>query len=142
MSDLPRDRMQEAPPFTYCALDYFGPFYIKDKIKEVKQYGYLFTCLASRAVYIEVADSLDTDFFIVALRCSISLTENILELRSDWGTNFDGAERELLTPLRRRITKRLRAFFRIMVLIKCCSNPRDIHQCQATQVVYGNDKYV
>ena len=73
MSDLPSDRMQEAPPFTYCAVDYFGPFYIKDKTKEIKWYGSLFTCLASRAVHIEVTDSLDTDFFIMALRHFISL---------------------------------------------------------------------
>ena len=92
MSDLPSDRMQEAPPFTYCAVDYFGPFYIKDKRKEVKQYGSLFTCLASRAVHIEVADSLDTDSFIMALRCFIHLRGNIHELHSDWGTNFVRAQ--------------------------------------------------
>ena len=83
ISDLPSDRMQEAPPFTYCAVDYFGPFCIKDKRKEVKRYGSLFTCLASRAVHIEVADSLDTDSFIMALRRFISLRGNIRELRYD-----------------------------------------------------------
>ena len=31
----------------------------------------------------------------MALRRFISLRENIQELRSDWGTNFVGAEREL-----------------------------------------------
>ena len=87
--------MQEAPPFIYCAVNYFGPFYIKDKRKEVKQYGSLFTCLASRTVHIKVADSLDTDFLIMALRCFISLRGNIPELHSDWGTNFVGADREL-----------------------------------------------
>ena len=34
MSDLPSEKMQEAPPFTYCAFEYFGPFYIKDKRKK------------------------------------------------------------------------------------------------------------
>ena len=34
--EQPSNRMQEAPPFTYCAVDYFGPFYIKDKRKEIK----------------------------------------------------------------------------------------------------------
>ena len=88
MSDLLSNIMQEAPLLTYCAVDYFGLFYIKDKRKEVKQYGSLFTCLVSRAVHIEVADS-----FIMALRHFISLRGNICELRSDWGTNFVGAER-------------------------------------------------
>ena len=56
MADLPIDRMQDGPPFTYCAVDYFGPFYIKEKRKELKRYGCLFTCLTSRGVHIEVSD--------------------------------------------------------------------------------------
>ncbi|XP_028404047.1 uncharacterized protein LOC114526670, partial [Dendronephthya gigantea] len=30
MADLPADRVTQAPPFTYCAVDYFGPYYIKE----------------------------------------------------------------------------------------------------------------
>ena len=110
MSDLPSDRMQEAPPFTYCAVDYFGPFYIKDKRKEVKRYGSLFACLASRAVHIEVMDSLDTDSFIMALRCFISLRGNIRELCSDWGTNFVGAERELRAAVKEMNHEKVKEF--------------------------------
>ena len=29
MSELPSDRLQESPPFTYCGVDLFGPFTIK-----------------------------------------------------------------------------------------------------------------
>ena len=36
----------------------------------MKRYGALFTCLASRAVHIEVADSLETDSLINALDVS------------------------------------------------------------------------
>ena len=31
MAHLPKDRFQEAVPFTYCAVDMFGPFKIKVK---------------------------------------------------------------------------------------------------------------
>ena len=34
MSDVPDDRLEATPPFTYCAVDYFGPFIIKDGRKE------------------------------------------------------------------------------------------------------------
>ena len=95
MADLPSDRIQEAPPFTYCAVDYFGPFYIKEKRKELKRYGCLFTCLTSRAVHIEISNTLETDSFIMALRRFINIRGNIRQLRSDWGSNFVGAEREL-----------------------------------------------
>ena len=54
MSDLPEDRLEPTPPSTYCAVDYFGPFIIKDGMKELKRYGVLFTCMASRAVHIEL----------------------------------------------------------------------------------------
>ena len=36
MSDLPNDRMCIEPPFTYCGVDIFGPFVLKDGRKEVK----------------------------------------------------------------------------------------------------------
>ena len=38
MSDLPEDRLKPAPPFTYCAVDYCGPWHIKEGRKEVKKY--------------------------------------------------------------------------------------------------------
>ena len=77
MADLPNDRMQEVPLFTHCAVDYFGPFYIKEKRKELKRYGCLFTCLTSREVHIEVSNTLETDSFIMALRRFINIRGNI-----------------------------------------------------------------
>ena len=99
MSDLPEDRLEPTPPFTYCAVDYFGPFIIKDGRKELKCYGVLFTCMASRAVHIETANSLETDAFINALRRFICRRGLIRQLRSDQGTNFVGARTELAQAL-------------------------------------------
>ena len=55
-------------PRIYTGVDYFEPFIIKEGRKEVKRYGALFTCLVSRAVHIEVASSLESNSFILALR--------------------------------------------------------------------------
>lgn len=95
MGDLPSDRLEPAPPFTYCAVDYFGPWYIKEGRKELKRYGVLFTCMACRAIHLETASSLDTSSFINALRRFLSRRGPIRQLRSDRGTNFVGAKREL-----------------------------------------------
>ena len=95
MADLPIERMEPAPPFTYCAVDYFGPFHIKEGRKELKRYGVLFTCLACRAVHVETAASLSTDSFINALRRFIAVRGPVRQLRSDRGSNFVGAEAEL-----------------------------------------------
>jgi hypothetical protein len=100
MAVLPLDRLEPAPPFTNCAVDYFGPFIIKEGRKELKRYGVLFTCMASRAVHIEVAASLETDSFINALRRFLSRRGPIRQLRSDQGKNFVGAKRELKEALK------------------------------------------
>ena len=95
MADLPKDRVTPAPPFTYTGVDYFGPYVVKEGRKEIKRYGCLFTCLASRAIHIETANSLETDSFIQALRRFIARRGPIREIRSDNGTNFVGANTEL-----------------------------------------------
>ena len=61
----------------------------------MKRYGALFTCLASRAVHIEVADTMETDSFIQALRRFICRRGPVQEIRCDRGTNFIGAGNEL-----------------------------------------------
>ena len=99
MSDLPEDLLESTPPFTYCAVDYFGPFVIKERRKELKRYGALFTFMSSRAIHIEIANSLETDSFINALRRFISRRGPIRQLRSDQGTNFVGARTELTQAL-------------------------------------------
>ena len=99
MADLPPERCSTSPPFTYTGVDLFGPFTIKQGRKEHKRYGVMFTCLASRAVHIEISASLDTDSFLHALRRFIARRGQISQLRCDNGTNFVGAERELREAL-------------------------------------------
>ena len=99
MTDLPRDRISPAPPFTYTGVDYFGPFLIKEGRKELKRYGALFTCLVSRAVHIEVASTLESSSFIQALRRFLAWRGPVREIRSDNGTNFVGARKELLQAI-------------------------------------------
>ena len=88
MADLPEDRVQPAPPFSYCAVDYFGPWYVKEGCRQVKRYGVLFTCLASRALHLEVANSLTADSFINAYRRFVGRQGPVRQIRSDQGTNF------------------------------------------------------
>ena len=95
MADLPSDRVSECSPFDYTGVDYFGPFIVKEGRKELKRYGVMFTCLSSRAVHLEIANSLSTDSFINALRRFMSVRGPIRVLRSDQGTNFIGAMGQL-----------------------------------------------
>ena len=54
MADLPPDRTKEEPSFTYCGVDMFGLFEIKERRTTLKRHGALFTCLASRAIHVEM----------------------------------------------------------------------------------------
>ena len=96
MSDIPKERISNDPPFTHCGVDMFRTFAIKQRRSELKRYGTFFTCMTSRAVHIEVTHSLDADSFIqVPLRHFIARCGSIRTLWSDNGTNFVGAEKEL-----------------------------------------------
>ena len=99
MADLPKDRTEPVPPFTYSAVDYFGPFFIREGCKEVKRYGVLFTFMSSRAVHIETSNTLETDSYINALRRFLAERGPVRQIRSDRGTNFVGAKRELAEAL-------------------------------------------
>ena len=91
---LPHERAAEVHSFTYCGVDMFRPFYIKEKRSELKRYGVMFLFLASRAVRIEVTHQIDTDSFTQTLQKMIGRRIVILIL-SDNRSNFLGAENEL-----------------------------------------------
>ncbi|KAI4884818.1 hypothetical protein NFI96_007752, partial [Prochilodus magdalenae] len=108
MADLPPERTESTPPFTYSGMDCFGPFYVKDGRKELKRFGLLFTCMCSRAVHLEVLDDLSTDAFLNALRCFISIRGHVSQLHSDQGTNFVGAKMEFLKLMKEMDQERVK----------------------------------
>nr|XP_055046841.1 uncharacterized protein LOC129432444 [Misgurnus anguillicaudatus] len=100
MSDLPVDRLSTNPPFSYVGLDVFGPWKITSRrtrggLANSKCWAVLFTCMSTRAIHIEVIESLDTSSFINALRRFFSIRGPAKQIRSDCGTNFVGASKEL-----------------------------------------------
>ena len=68
---------------TFYLLWRFGPFYIKEKRSELKKYGAIFLCLASRAVQIEMTHQTDTDSFIQVLQRMIAKRGNVRLIQSD-----------------------------------------------------------
>ena len=101
MADLPVDRVSpDLPPFSHVGIDYFGPIEVKRGRAHVKRWGVIFTCLVSRAVHLEAASSLDTESCINALRRFISRRGPVTSIRTDNGTNFVGAQRELREALK------------------------------------------
>ena len=98
MAPLPTARLKTSlRAFARSAVDFAGPFItVQGRGKHrKKRYLCLFTCLATRAVHLEMAFGLDTDSFLNAFYRMASRRGLPEEMFSDNGTNFKGADAEL-----------------------------------------------
>ena len=96
-------------PFAAVGIDYFGPLNVhvgpntraaRKNPKLAKRYGCIFTCLRYRAVHVEVAKDLSTDSFINAVTRFIARRGPPRIIYSDNGTNFRGAEQDVMKALK------------------------------------------
>lgn len=100
MADLPQERLKQEPPFTYVGLDVFGPWEVVTRrtrggSANSKRWAVLFTCMSTRAVHIEVIETMSASSCINALRRFFAIRGPARQLRSDRGTNFVGANSNL-----------------------------------------------
>ena len=98
MAPLPTNRLKPSiRAFVRTAVDFAGPFLTKQGRgkSRCKRYLCLFTCLATRAVHLEMAYGLDTDSFLKAFSRMVNRRGLPKEMLSDNGTNFVGANEEL-----------------------------------------------
>ena len=101
MADLPLERIEIGkPPFVEVGLDCFGPILIKQGRSQVKRYGCIFTCLACRAVHLEVLSGMDTDSFLNGLKRFIARRGQPQTIICDNGTNFVGGRSELAKSMK------------------------------------------
>nr|XP_055041009.1 uncharacterized protein LOC129428127 [Misgurnus anguillicaudatus] len=110
MADLPSERIDPSPPFTFSGMDCFGPFFTKQGRRSCKRYGLLFTCFCCRAIHIEMLDDMSTDSFINSLRCFIAIRGAVRQIKCDQGSNFIGAKNEFAKALREIDNNRLVTF--------------------------------
>ena len=83
-------------PFKNCDVDYFGPFYVSIRRSSEKRWCFLFSCMTTRAVHIEIASSIDTSSCVMGIERFIARRGTPSVIWSDSGTKFVGAEKELL----------------------------------------------
>ena len=98
MAAIPFRRLEVSfLPFSNSSVDFSGAYLTiqgRGKSKQ-KRYLCLFVCNETRAVHLEMAYSLETDGFLMALCNFTARRGRIKSLTCDNGTNFRGAEREL-----------------------------------------------
>ena len=101
MAPLPTPRVTPGrAPFASYGVDYAGPLLTRVGRSNTKRYICLFTCLATRAVHLEMACALDIDSFLEAFTCFSNRRGTPEELWSDNATNFVGANKELRDSIR------------------------------------------
>lgn len=84
MADLPEDRIQPTPPFSNVGVDTVGPWTTtqlptRGGTVNQKRWALMFTCLVSRAVYLEAIEELSTASFINALRRFIAIRGPVIQ---------------------------------------------------------------
>jgi hypothetical protein len=100
MADLPPERLEPSPPFTYVGLDTFGPWEVTARrtrggVAHAKRWAILFTCMATRGIHIEVVEDMSSSAFINAFKRFVAIRGKVKQIRSDRGTNFVGATDDL-----------------------------------------------
>ena len=87
-------------------VDCFGPFWVKRARSQVKRYGVFYACLATRAIHLEVAQSMDGESFANSMSRFIARRGIPEVMRSDNGSNFveekKNSEKLLLSGIRVR----------------------------------------
>ena len=101
MGDLPAFRTEMSPAFTTVAMDLFGPWEIKDDIikrgprKIRKIWGIVYTCMSTRAVYIDVSIDYSTESVLHTVRRLMAFRGDVRLINSDPGSQLVGASREM-----------------------------------------------
>lgn len=109
MGNLPTNRVSQVKPFSVIGIDFGGPFFITANkyrgAKVFKSYICVFVCFATKAIHIELASDMSSENFLCALRRFIARRGKCIEIRTDQGTNFIGANKYLLQIIKSAATE-------------------------------------
>ena len=102
MANLPKKRLLVYDkPFASTGVDYFGPFLVKHSKTTrrnqvlIERYGVIYYCLPGRAIHLELAGYLSIHSFFLSLSHFIFRRGHVKIMKSDNGTNFMEAAKEL-----------------------------------------------
>ncbi|XP_024869083.1 uncharacterized protein LOC112452877 [Temnothorax curvispinosus] len=99
MGSLPSGRVTISKPSSHCGVDYAGPVNLKEgkrrNARICKAYISIFVCFATKAVHIELVSDLTSDAFLATLRRFISRRGRPVNIYSDNGTTFVGANKQI-----------------------------------------------
>ena len=91
---LPSDRVRKGPPFSVVGIDYAGPLYCSEFPKR-KLYILLFVCGITRAIHLELTESLLTSEFLLCFRRFTARRGIPRKIYSDNARTFTSAANQL-----------------------------------------------
>ena len=97
MSPLPECRLTIAPVFNVTSIDLFGPLEIRDTVKKrthMKVWGFIATCAATRAMYIDLTENYGTDAILQTIRRFVAIRGCPSQIISDQGSQLKLASKE------------------------------------------------
>ena len=107
--ELPDSRVDDGPPFTNTGLNFAGPLLVKDKnssCKELsKSYICIYSCFSTRAVHLELVDSLNVSSFFRSFRRFCARRGLPRKLYSDNAKTFKAAAKEIKQILNSKSVK-------------------------------------
>lgn len=105
MAALPQCRVSPwQRPFTYTGTDVFRPINVAIGRRKEKRWGIIFTCLTTRAVYLDVIASLTAVSCMRAMDGLAARRGPVAQYHSDNGTNFVAAAKRYRDPSGRQPT--------------------------------------
>ncbi|MCP3662859.1 MAG: DUF1759 domain-containing protein [Gammaproteobacteria bacterium] len=92
MPAWPKERVSRSPPYSYVGIDYLGPLRIKDRRgreeESRKIWICLFTCMATRAIHLEVVHDMTANQFLDAVRRFVAYKGTPKQIISDNASQF------------------------------------------------------
>ena len=89
--ELPTDRVYEGPPFTYTGIDFAGPLYVNSASPENRSRAYRCLFTSTRAVHLELTESLTVKSLLQAVRRFVSRRGLSVKLLTDNAKTFKSA---------------------------------------------------
>lgn len=95
---LPAERVNLTTPFAFTGMDYFGPVFVQTNLGKQKRWIALFTCLAIRAIHLEVVNDLTAEQCLLGLKRFIAVRGKPNLIVSDNASQFKLVSEILTDP--------------------------------------------
>ncbi|GFT63441.1 integrase catalytic domain-containing protein [Trichonephila clavipes] len=142
MADLPAARVTACRVFSQVGIDYCGPFQLKTfsgKCRQIRKvYVCVFICFTVKAIHLEIVSDLTTEAFLAALKRFVARRGRPIEIHSDNGRNFVGANNELRKYLKHYLRVQIEAVLNSRTICPLSNDPNDVETLTPAHFLVGS----